>query len=142
MSKEIKDRLTVVDKVYHQPFGKKAVLTQSKFTRGLDSKHQLYVRYLEATEEWQRLDTGWLGDDVGHLVIQNDEEVNRQVNPTDAEQEAVAKRVIQLSYLGKSQLHWLIPPGESMRGMPLSPQSLYYRCQHGTAEFTLTLVPK
>lgn len=140
MSKEIKDRLTVVEKVYHQPFGKRAVLTQSKFTRGLETKQQPYVRYMEATEEWQVLDTGWLGDDVGHLILQNNEEVSRQVNPTEEEREAVAKRVIELGYT-ESEI-WLVPPGESMRGQPNRPQYLRYRCRHGTAEFTLTLIPK
>lgn len=139
---EAKGRLTVVEKVYHQNPGKGPTETVGSFSRDLETKQQIYVRYLDATEEWQPLDTGWLWKDVGHLIVQNDEGQSPRVKPTEEELEELAKRVIELSYDPDGEGSWLVPPGESMRGTPSSAFKLFFRCRSGTTEFTLTLVPR
>lgn len=145
--KPLRDRLTVVSHVYHQRAGKDPKSIESKFCRDLESKGQLYEREMEATEEWQPLDCGWVTD-VGMMVVLNQEGQNLQVHPTDEEREATAKKVLELAYdfhdgTGPCGLHsWLIPPGESFQGFPSQAASLYIRSQSGVAEYTLYLIPR
>ena len=147
---DIKDRLTVVESVYHQPFGESPVEIPSRFSRNLKTREQVYSRRLTATEDWQSLECGWLGNAVGMLVISNDEGKNQQANPTDEERKALAAKVLELCHSDASRtMHsparrgeWLIPPGESMRGCPVAAQQLLIRCQSGAAKFTLHLIPE
>ncbi len=150
----LKDRLTVVSNIYYQRVGKNPKSIPSKFARDLESKQQLYERELEATEEWQPLDCGWVTY-AGMLVIINHEGQNLQVHPTDEERKATAKKIIELAW-GKtidnesmffttedqSPYMWLVPPGESFQGFPSNPSQLCIRSQSGVAEYTLYLIPR
>lgn len=147
---DVKDRLTVVESVYHQPFGEDPVEIPSRFSRNLKTREQLYCRRLVATEKWEPLDCGWLGNAVGMLVVSNNEGKNQQVNPTNEEREVLAAKVLELfcsqgdrtMLSAARQAHWLVPPGESMRGCPAAAQKIHIRCQSGTAKFTLHLIPE
>lgn len=144
---KIKDRITVVDMLYHQRVDKKIRLIESRFSRELEISKQPYEREFEATEEWQPLDCGWLEGKVGMLAITNDEGRFLEVIPTEEEREAVALKVLEIAYDPGDPNHhipgsWLVPPGESMRGSPSHAESLEIRCQSGTAKFTLHLLPK
>lgn len=143
-TKEVKSRVTVVERVYHQLPYKEAHQVEARFSRNLESKKRHHTEYLEATEEWQPLPCGHLQDDVGMLVLHNDAETTPGVIPSPEDLDELAKRVIEVSYACPSDSYncWLVPPGESMRGMPSHATQLFYRCQHGTAEATLTLIPK
>ena len=150
MPTKVKSRLTVVGRVYHQQYGKSPSEIESRFDRELESREQVYTRCLEATEGWQRLDCGWLGR-VGMLVIRNEEGKLQGQNPTDAELERAARKVLEVTYSrgplkgnrnDTNRLCWLIMPGESMRALPTHPTKLYVRCQSGTAEYTVFLVPQ
>ncbi len=144
----LQDRLTVVSHVYHQRVGRNPKVIECKFTRDLESRQQVYERELEATEEWQPLDHGWLKDSVRMLVITNQEGQNLQVHPTDEEREATAKRVLCLAYGSNNGPHpcldccWLVPPGESFQGFPSQISQLCIRSQSGITEYTLYLIPR
>ena len=138
--RQIKDRLTVRETVYHHPFGHNPQVIETRFSHELETTEQLYERHLQVTKEWQPLDCGWLEDNVGMLIIQNDEGQFLYVNPTDEEREAAAKKTVEVSY--KDEQGWLIPPGESMRARPSHASELAIRCQSGVAEITLYLIPK
>ena len=143
--RQIKDRLTVRETVYHHPFGHNPQAIETRFSHELETTEQLYERHLQVTEEWQPLDCGWLKDKVGMLVIQNDEGHFLYVNPTDEEREAAANRTVEVAYKKPEQSCsncWLIPPGESMRARPSHASELAIRCQSGVAEITLYLIPK
>ena len=142
-----KDFLTVVETVYHRPFGQEPKSAEFRFSRELETNEQVYERRLKVGEEWQPLDCGWLGDNVGMLSIHNHEGESLQVNPTDEEQESISKRIVELAYdyVDMSEYDygsWLVPPGESFRGYPRSPKELRIRCQSGTAWITLYLYPR
>ncbi len=138
----IKDRITVVETVYHQPYGRNPRAIESKFSRELETTEQLYERHLQVTEEWQSLDCGWLKDNAGMFVIQNDEGHFNSFNPSDAERALVAKKTVEIAYENPNSCRWLIPPGESMRARPSHACSLLIRCQSGNAEITLFVFPR
>lgn len=144
--KPLKDRLTVVSRIYHQRVGKNPKSIECKFSRLIEHGQQLYEREMEATEEWQPLDCGWVAD-VGMLVIINQEGQNLQVHPTDEEREATAKKILDLCYAvdvhhGIDDAFWSILPDEFFCGSPRDAKSLYIRSQSGIAEYTLYLIPR
>lgn len=133
------DRLTVVEQVYHQPFGEEATCISSRFSRHLKTQEQIYQRFRRtATEEWQELDFGWIIK-VGMVTIQNEVGKGLQAIPTDAEKEAMAKQVLEITF-GNLVALLLIPPGESIRFIPVS-ANLSIRCQSGKAKFSYSVIP-
>lgn len=141
--KRIRDRVTVLDKVYHQVHGSNPEAIECKFSCDLETTEQLYKRHLQVTEEWQSLDCGWLKDKVGMLVIHNSEGRFLTVNPTTEQQNAVSKKVVEVAYSSRvDQGCWLVPPGQSMRGCPSRADDLMLRSQSGNIEITLYLLPK
>lgn len=150
---EQKDRLVVVESVYHQPVGKEAKLIASRFSRELSSDEQPYQRELKASERWEPLDNGWI-DKAGMLVIRNNEGQFLQTQPTEEERQEVAERVLEICCEDRDALsvdndfpislfpQWWILPGESMRACPADLGSIYIRCRSGTAQFTLDLLPR
>ena len=139
VTEKVKDRITVVETVYHQQFNEPTFTIPSRFSRWLETKEQPYQRRCVATEEWQPLECGWI-DKPGMLIITNREGRFAQTLPTDEEKVEVDKKIIQLSY-NQLKPEWLIPPGESMRGCPGFVKFLYIRCQSGTAQYELYLLP-
>lgn len=137
-----KDRLTVVETVYHQRWGENPISIESRFGRELTTHEQPYSRECVATEEWQPLDLGWLNTNVGQLVILNREGslLQFQTYPTAEVREEMATRIIELTTGDDDP--WFIPPGESHRGWPSKPENLRIRCQNGTARYTLHLIPR
>ena len=139
---DIKDRVTVVETVYHRPFNAEATSVESRFTRDLESNEQVYRRHLLVTEEWKPLDCGWLKDaGVGMLVLHNEEGRNLQTRPFQEEKEAISQRVVELAYGPEDHQGWLILPGESMRACPSNAKGLFVRCRKGTAQIIVNLIP-
>lgn len=146
---KLKNRITVREQVYLETHGGKPEEILSSFSRELESYEQPYTRNLTATEEWQSLDFGWLKDNVGMLVIVNNEGKFTQVNPTDEERTEAAKKVLEVSHFrgvsstGGQRLNvWLIPVGENMRGSSTGSHLLHIRSQHGNTKYTLYAFPK
>jgi len=145
----LKNRLTVVGSIYFVAANEQPESVDTGFSRDLASEEQPYRRRLKATEEWQRLDCGWIKE-ASQVFIANEEGKGLQVNPTDEEREDIARRIIEVSFCEDGEgpndtfisSVWLVSPGESMRGLPSRVDRLCVRCQHGTARFTLYIVPR
>ena len=141
------DRITVVETIYHRPYMDETLAVDSRFSRIISSGEQPYQRQnhkpnTTATEEWKQLDCGWLKDNVGMLVITNDEGKFFEVYPTEEEKEEIKLRILEIAYEKNPLAVWYVPPTESFRGCPSDPELLWIRCQHGTAKYTLTVLPK
>jgi hypothetical protein len=147
---EPRDRITVVEQVYHRPAdGGEPTVAETRFSRELASQEQPFERRAKVGEDWQPLEHGWL-ESAGMLLISNEEGRHLQVNPTDEERLSISRRVLELIYameddellVPQSSCTWLIPPGESMRAYPSDVSRLCVRCQSGVARFTLRLYPR
>lgn len=142
---EIPDRLTVVENVYHQTQGEDPFHISTTFERKLQTQEQPYSRTTSVGEEWEQLDCGWLGDNVGMLIIANNEGKFARI-PTEEEREEVAKRVLIIGYRYRDLDSpacdaWEIPPGESFRGSPTNSKSLYIKSLSGRTKYTINLIP-
>ena len=137
---EIRDRITVVETVYYQPQGDDATAIDGSYSRELNSHEQIYRRNCEVGEEWEPLDSGWI-DRAGLLVVKNTEGLNQQRMPTGEEKEELKRKVLQIAYKGEEDCCWLIPPGESMRGLPSHIKCLVVRCKRGTCSFSVHVIP-
>lgn len=137
----IQDRVTVVETVYHAPAGRSPTPIESRFERKLETDEQLYQRYMKVGEKWTPLDCGWLGENVGMLLIHNEEGLNLFTIPTEEELAAINARVVELSY-NRTGEGWLVLPRESMRACPSSTKGLFMRCRSGEANITVSLIPK
>lgn len=135
-------RLTVTERVYHQQVGTDPHAVETTFSRWLDSEEERYSRHLKAGEAWQPLDCGWMT--VASLcVLKNEEGVFRHVNPTDAQREEAAARIIEVGIaVGDAVVPLaLVRPQEDRREEPLDLSRLRVRCRSGVAKFRLTLIP-
>ena len=139
---EPKDRITVVETIYHQPFGQNPFSVEERYDRELETKEQPYSRHCKATEEWQPLDCGWLASGASLLHIKNDEKLGTEVLPTEEEKAEHAKHILRIR-LG-SDLVWdcTVPPGETMRICPEDLAGIRIQSAHGNTDFTLTLFPR
>lgn len=149
MADNPKNRITVVESIYHTEFGQNPSMIDARYSRELDSDEQLYQRRLTATEEWSRLDTGWI-EEAGLMVIKNLTGEFLQISPSEEEKEETKKKILELSYLVGANpfdslsegLNWLIPPKETMKAVPSSVKTLFIRSQFGEIKYNLYLFPK
>ena len=137
----VKDRLNVVFNASHEHFGDQPFGINLIFSKFLESNEQVYTRRVEATEEWQPIDMGWM-EDVGAsmVVIENLEGKGLVVNPTKKQQEDINSRVLEVSYNQNSKESDEVPPTGFCVRFPSSP--LYIRCRGGTAWYRVTCIPK
>lgn len=100
LASPLRDRMTVVDKVYHQPMkGGDAFCCETTFDRWLNSEESVYSRKMKVGNEWKKLHLGWFTDEgkpIGMLVIRNDEGKHLQVNLSDEEKTELAKKVLEV----------------------------------------------
>lgn len=143
MPETSKGRITVVESVYYSDQEHDPIGVESRFSRAV-SNEQVYIRHCVATEEWQKLDCGWLSENVGMLCIKN-EGTTRQTNPTDEERAEDDKKVLKIGYTQEPDDEpngfWLVPPGESFRGYPQWPSDLRIKCQSGEVKFIVSVYP-
>ncbi len=138
---KIKNRLTVVETVYHQTATGEPDSIASSFFRELDSDEQPYRRKTKVGEEWTPLDLGWIKE-AGMLVICNDEGKGLTKIPTPEEKEELAKKVLLLGFAieGCHFGAFRILPGESFRGSPTT--NLYLLSCYGVTRFTVYAIPR
>ena len=139
---DLKDRITVREMIYHQQAGEQPTGTETKFSHELESHEQPYQRRLSVGEDWIPLDHGWI-EEASLLSIFNEEGKFLQVNPTDEERAEAAKKVLQVSPTINVVVNpWIILPGQSMRGCPLSIRSMFVRSQSGVISFSVHIFPR
>lgn len=145
-----KCRLSVVEYVYHQQLGQSPKAIEHRWCRNLESDEQQYVRVFQATEEWKNLDTGFLEDNVGHLILVNEEGQSPSVQLSPEEKQEVAARKVELGLrltMPESLEQWVVPfatvvPGESCRLTPSNIGNYCIRALAGNPRCTLTLIPR
>jgi len=125
-------RLTVVERVYHQPAGQEAVAFESPFYRFLASEDTCYNRSLTVTPEWQQIDLAWVAKPA-MLYLAN--EGRTQVGPDVV--------------VGVEVPHGLdpmpvarIPAGESMRLCPIAGATFYAICPLGSGRLKVVAIPE
>lgn len=139
----VKDRITVVDLVYHRPaFGGETFTSESRFGRELETFEQVYERkHLAIQEEWAKVDLGWITS-CGMLVIQNEEGMFRQQNPTEEEIKRSKSKTIEVCCgEPRSENAWLVPAGETIRVVPNATDNIHVRCRSGKAYYTVRAFP-
>lgn len=142
---DIKDRITVVETVYHQSaLSGETTVVESRFSRKLETVDQPYKRQLVATEVWTPLEFGWLEKGVSVFVVQNEAGKHLQKQPTEEEKKEIDQQVLLIGLNSNvASSLWVIPPGESMRGsIALLSPSLWIRCEKGSAPYILHAYPK
>lgn len=144
MTPVVKDRLTVVDLVYHRPaYGGETHACELRFNRDLETFEQVYERkHVRADVEWSRIDLGWITK-CGMLVIVNEEGRFQRRNPTDEEATGIKSKVLEVCRgpEPRSDMAWLIPAGESMRVVPPSIDTLWIRGTGGRNQYTVVAFP-
>ena len=134
-----KSRLTVVETVYHQNPKEQPTCVDSRHTQVIEGDEQVWQRRCKVGEEWTPIDQGWI-EACSCFHVRNDEG-RFLINPTDAEREEVAARVLEIAFAGQVQHAWLVRPGMTFRGEPSEARSLLIRCRSGEARYTVTFFP-
>lgn len=137
---QLKDRLTVVEQVYHQPADEQPDGFESKFSCELHDREQVYQRRTRVGEERKPVDLGWLNR-VSMLVISNETGKNLQVQPSKEEKKEMDEKVLEVSFDG-CEHGWLILPGHTMRAKPSDISSLRIRCLKGATKYSVVAIPE
>jgi hypothetical protein len=140
--KPVTDSINVLETVYHRAGLNEAKAINTVFSRPLTNTEELqpYERNCRVTEEWQLVDTGWLGDQVGMLIIKNREGKYDRI-PTEGQKKEDAKRVLEISYDEGATPPWIVLPQESFRGHPSLVDGLKMRSRHGQIRVTIAAFP-
>ena len=137
-------RLTVVEKYYYQSQGEPIrSLAGSKYVKALDAQGEdAYERTYKIGENLLKLDTGWIEGEIAMLRIINTEGTNWRRIPTKEQMEEISEKNVLVKFVASEHHHWIIPPGESMKGIPSDIDELHVCCTKGEARITVCIVPK
>jgi len=139
---DIKNRVTVVEQVYHQIVGQEPVPFESRYSYELQSDEQAYHRSCKAAEQFEAIDLGWLTNQEGMLVIRNEEGRNLTKKLSPEEQAELAQKQLLLGLPAVPDSCWVIAPGETIKGTPVSVQKLSIRATKGVVRFSLLILPR
>ena len=153
--------VVVVEMVYYQAPDDAPTSSESRFSYQTQTSEQPCVRRGKATTAWHPIDTGWLTE-CSQLVIKNREALPNHIQPTAAQREELAGKIIEVS-CGLSgpedpaknrTMHspppappgrlafTVIHPGTSVRLQPPLLGQLYIRCRAGVAAYETTALPR
>lgn len=131
------NRITVITNVHYEHDGEQPVTIPLSYSKLLSTGEDTYSRRIIASEEFVAIDYGFVGDTgVSLLLVESLVGKDRQVNPTPAEAEAEAAKVVELS------CGILVPPGEHRIIHVADFSELKIRCQSGTARVRVTSIPR
>lgn len=152
-----KNRITVVENVYHQVLSRQEQPTQygpKPFTVDLETDEQVCQRRSTITEEWSEIDLGWVKQ-AKMLVIWNDEGRFPNVIPSPVDVALASKRVLEIAlvplYPSKIdqdsprialEAFGLVYPQSSIRLFPSDSKRLQVRCQSGTCNLLIAAFPE
>jgi hypothetical protein len=138
-----RNRLTVVETIYHWLRDGQPIFVQQGWNRLLDSDEDGYKRRVVVKQEWQQLDLGWLKSKPLSAVYLANEREQQAVNPSPEEQAAIEAKVVEVGF-AESGIHaaFQIRPGESMRACPIDADRLYLRSRAGIARINILAIPE
>lgn len=145
---QAKNRVTIVEYIQFQERlgGHLIVPAGTPYAYELDSEEMPFQRKFKAGADWKELPglSDWLDGFVGLIKVENIEGQFLQVNPTDAEKQGIAKRIIEVGVkVGDVvQPFALVHPGRSIR-IEAVPQVEYaIRCLQDSATYWLHAFPR
>ena len=134
------DRTTVILQIYHEHDREIHELNYTIESLNLAGE-EAFSRRDRAYLAPKGLNTGWISyNDLGLLVIRNEEGLNLLENPTEAEKSDINKRVICLGTSPEDSRPWKIRPGKIFMGSPSDEVFVWSLYQE--ARFRLTVYPK
>lgn len=136
----LKDKLTIIETVCHRPTaGGSIFVHDSRTIRTLRTFEQVYERkHLLATREWHNVDLGWIKE-CGLVVILNEAGFSPRPLPEEV-RERISDQVLYVR-LGGEAGYWIIHPGETFRGVPSHPGSIWVSTPHGRVYYTVKAFP-
>lgn len=147
------DRLTFVGNVYHQPSEGEPSQVSLKFERLLETQEQIFQRSLRATIEWKPLvpERCWLqGDQIGLIVVRNDEGRYARFLPTPEEKEEAKGKVLEIAFrtdqdqkvFDVSANCLLVGPKECHPISAFRPELLAVRSRASETRYTVFIFPR
>lgn len=153
----IKNRITVVENVYHQVLSRLEQPTQygpKPFTIDVETDEQTCPRRSIVTEEWSELDLGWVKQ-AKMLTIWNDEGKFLNVIPSAVDVALAAKKVLEIALAPTDaskidqdsprialEAFGVVYPQSSIRLFPSDSRRLRVRCQSGTCALLVVAFPE
>jgi len=125
-------RLTVVERVYHQPAGQDAVAFESPFYRFLSSEDTCYNRSLTVTPEWQQIDLAWVAKPA-MLYLANEGRAPAGLDVIIGIEPSSGLDPVPVAR---------IPAGESARLCPVAGAVLYAICPLGSGRLRVVAIPE
>jgi len=150
----VRPTLSLVQDIYHQASAQEPEQVSARYSRVLSDNEQMYRRKTTLTDEWRLLDVGWVNN-IGLVVIHNDEGSNFRNQPSSHELMQVAQRVIEVCFIPKQPpnrdmhspakpkllAHIIVRPGELVHFEPDEGAEVMWRCRFGSTRCTLYVVP-
>lgn len=142
--------LTVVSTVYfrNRVDGGDPQSLITRWSRTLITEEQPYVRSMTVGSEWEPLDTGWLKNEVGLLIILNREGSFPQRIPTPRERSDASKKVVSVGlYNDWGDQISIVPftfvfPQEDVRFVPVECSSIRLYSEFGTSKISIHAYPR
>jgi hypothetical protein len=138
-----KARITIVEHVYYQTPNHEAMSCGSKFGRFLKTEdEQPYIRHLTLTQEWEKIDTGWLGNKVGLLLVENKDKGPTIVMAVDPTPNNQSQRTMHSPPKASLVEYAIILPGESQRIQPINVSNLRIKCNAEACRCVIHVFPQ
>lgn len=145
------DRITVSGNVSLQSVGNEPVQISLNFERLLETQEQVFQRRLTATGEWNPLipERCWIqGDEVGMIVVRNDEGRHPQVQLSQEQKDELkSRRVLEIALgygaIEDSRRNYLqIGAKECYPILATLPGLLRVRARAGEVRYTVFVFPR
>lgn len=153
-------RLVRTGGIYFAALNEEGTNLELQFSRPVLSEEQPFGprKHIIATEEWQPLNLAWFAEhpqQIGTIVITNEEGQFKQTIPTEEERAEAAAKVIEIgtgrrnpyNELNYQSFAEVRPSGDtySLQSFSIDPvdaTQLGIRCRKGQAKYSLTIFPK
>ena len=135
------DRTTAIMQLYFEQQGEQPVGFDFRCAHKTPpAGEDPWVRRVDVGAEWAPLDFGWLAGKAGVIAIENQAGRGRTTQPTDAEREATAKQIIEVSF-HDTQPACIIRPGGFLVFEPVVYGDICIRCLAGGVPARLVVLP-
>lgn len=142
-------RLTVYERVSHQYANRSPFQVTSIYESPLETEEAPYSRPdAKIGEEWATIDSGWVGENQGTVIVQNISGKYLRQYPTPEEELELKKKVIEVGIqcgheaLGLVKPITRIPPGQNFRWIWIPGETYLLRSLSGKSEYNLNVFPR
>ena len=156
LGRPLPDRITVAGNIYHQSTEGDPTQVSLNFERILETHEQVFHRRLKVGEDWMPLipERCWLqNDQVGMIVVRNDEGRYPSVQPSREEGDELQRKVLWVSDwriessdgnapIGEPYNPYLIYPKDCIPLTVLTPSTLVIRSARGEIRYAVFVFPR